>query len=157
MHVLPSLAVSGRDHLDLIRRLDRKHSWATLSDQRYCTDCHEVFSARDLEITGGTRALGRLRLQCATPGCTSSPDAWLPVGDRRTVRRVVSATRHIAHARERARQLRRSISFARAFPQPKRQTSPLQALIKACRKFVARLKVVPAPMQCGGIPCDQVS
>ena len=157
MHTLPSLALSARDHLDLIRRLDREHSWSSLSDQRYCTECHEVFSARDLEITGGTRALGRLRLQCASAGCASLPDAWLPVGDRRTARRVVSARKDLARTSDRTRRPSRLSRLARVIQQAKAQASRGQALMSACRKLAARLKVVPAPLQCGGIACDQIS
>lgn len=84
MNHLPSLDLPARDHLDLLRRLDPEHPWQSLAAERYCGACHEVFSAREVRIVGGTRALGRLRLQCATPGCTAPPDAWLPVGDRRS-------------------------------------------------------------------------
>jgi hypothetical protein len=94
MHNLPSLNLSAREHLDLIRRLDREHRWENLSDERYCNKCHEIFCAGDLEIVGGTRAFGPLRLQCPTAGCSATPDSWLPVANRRTGMRSATPAPH---------------------------------------------------------------
>ncbi|HEX8678907.1 MAG TPA: hypothetical protein VF683_03035 [Chthoniobacterales bacterium] len=157
MHTLPSLNLSARDHLDLIRRLDREHSWSSLSDQRYCMECHEVFSAGEVEIVGGTRALGPLRLQCPTPRCTASPDHWLPVGDRRPTSSSLRGRGVVGTQFDRVRTALRARRSPRFVAQSKPEASRVQALVSGWRKLASRLKMLPVPLQCGGIPADQVS
>lgn len=77
MAFLPSIECSGKERLQLLRRLDRVHAWSGLRDQRYCTHCHAVFDGREIEIVGGTRASGPLRLQCPAPSCIGAPKSWL--------------------------------------------------------------------------------
>lgn len=128
MHDLPSLNLSPREHLELIRRLDREHPWESLGDERYCSVCREVFSASDIEIVGGTRAFGPLRLQCPTLRCTAAPDSWLPVSNRRTRARA---------GRGRAPASGRWVSTV--------------------RRIAAKLSALPLPAQRGGIVCNQSS
>lgn len=126
MHDLPSLNLSPREHLELIRRLDREHRWESLSDERYCSVCREVFSASDIAIVGGTRAFGPLRLQCPTLRCAATPDCWLPVSNRRMRGRAVADGAAAASARWSSR----------------------------VRRIAAKLNVLPVPMQRGGIVCN---
>jgi hypothetical protein len=83
--MLPSIEFRAKDRLSLLRRLDRAHRWQSLRDQRYCTHCHTVFDGREVDIVGGTRAAGPLRLQCPGPRCGAAPVAWLRAIDDKAV------------------------------------------------------------------------
>ena len=64
------------DKLEALRKLDPNHQWDCLDDQRYCTRCDHLISGRQIEVAGGTRAHGPLRLECPTPGCIATPADW---------------------------------------------------------------------------------
>jgi hypothetical protein len=83
------LHLTAEDKLDALRHLDHGAPWTSLDDQRYCLRCSHVITGRQIEVTGGTRPLGPLRLACPTEGCTATPNEWvLPVHRRkRTLRR----------------------------------------------------------------------
>jgi hypothetical protein len=85
MAMLPTIEFPAKERLALLRRLDRTHRWLTSRDQRYCTQCHTIFDGREVEIVGGTRAAGPLRLQCPAPRCTATPEAWLRAFDDKAV------------------------------------------------------------------------
>ena len=65
----------------MLRRLDRWRPWATLQDKRFCLVCGELMNGRDIEVVGGTRELGPLRLHCPTEGCESIPMDWVLPND----------------------------------------------------------------------------
>jgi hypothetical protein len=56
--------------------MDRERNWESLDDKRYCQRCRTIFSGRQVDVIGGTRDLGRLRLLCPTEGCLSTPKEW---------------------------------------------------------------------------------
>ncbi len=58
---LPTIELSAKDQLDLLRRLDSTHEWESVCDQRYCPCCRELFSGREVDLVGGTRGFGPLR------------------------------------------------------------------------------------------------
>lgn len=77
---MPSLAplkIAPADKLRLLRRLDQYRRWDSLDDRRQCIQCGEIISGRDIEIVGGTRELGPLRLQCPTENCRAIPMDWI--------------------------------------------------------------------------------
>jgi hypothetical protein len=61
----------------LLRRLDRERRWESLDDRRVCLHCRTDFSGRQIDVVGGTRELGRLRLLCPTENCPSTPNDWI--------------------------------------------------------------------------------
>ena len=77
MSSLAPINVSAGDKLRLLQRLDQYRRWASLDDKRQCIQCGEIISGREIEIVGGTRALGPLRLQCPTPNCRAIPIDWI--------------------------------------------------------------------------------
>ena len=76
MYGLPIIELSAKEHLKVLRQLDRAHDWQSLREQRRCRACGDVFSGREIEIVGGTRGYGPLRLQCPTYRCGKGPDSW---------------------------------------------------------------------------------
>ena len=87
------LRLSAEDKLDVLRKLDCKAPWASLDDQRYCTRCDRVISGRQIEVAGGTRAHGPLRLECPTSACVATPDDWTTPSDAATRRSGVRSER----------------------------------------------------------------
>jgi hypothetical protein len=77
MSSLAPIQVSAADKLRLLRRLDTYRRWESLDDKRQCIQCGEIVSGRDVEVVGGTRALGPLRLQCPTENCPAIPLDWI--------------------------------------------------------------------------------
>jgi hypothetical protein len=75
---LPSIDFSRKQHLAVLRRLDA-HPWNTLRDLRRCQACGDVFTGSEIEIVGGTRAYGPLRLRCPGRDCAAGPQQWEPV------------------------------------------------------------------------------
>jgi len=71
------LRLPPEDKLDAIRYLDEFRYWHSLDDERRCERCGRVITGRQIVILElhGTR--GKLRLQCPTPGCVSSPSDWV--------------------------------------------------------------------------------
>jgi hypothetical protein len=60
-----------------LRWFDRQGGWTSLDDRRFCLRCEREFSGRQIDIVGGTRGRGRLRLLCPTEGCNSTCEDWL--------------------------------------------------------------------------------
>jgi hypothetical protein len=69
--------VTPDDKLHVLRQLDPRRKWKSLDDQRFCLCCKTVFNGREVEIAGGTRPLGPLRLICPTENCPSVPADWV--------------------------------------------------------------------------------
>ena len=70
------LRLAAEDKLDALRKLDPASRWESLDDERYCTRCDHVINGRQIEVVGGTRAHGPLRLQCPTDGCAATTSDW---------------------------------------------------------------------------------
>jgi hypothetical protein len=71
------LELAGQDKLDLLRYLDEFHYWHSLDDERRCKRCSRVISGHQILVfeLDGTR--GKLRLQCPTVACISTPSDWV--------------------------------------------------------------------------------
>jgi len=71
------LQLAPEDKLDLLRYLDEFHYWHSLDDERRCKRCSRLITGRQILVVelDGTR--GRLRLQCPTVACVSTPSDWV--------------------------------------------------------------------------------
>jgi hypothetical protein len=117
--------LSDEDKLDVLRRLDEFRLWRSLDEKRYCLVCDKIITGKQIQVTGGTRGNGPLRLSCPTERCHSIPMDWvLPTDEvlanlalRETQRSNVPAAHLDRSARENsiASRLRK---LARRFARP---------------------------------------
>src|SRR3954468_600405 len=71
------IELPATDKLHVLRRLDQYRSWESLDDKRQCIRCGEIISGKEIEVVGGTRGLGPLRLQCPSENCPGIPMDWI--------------------------------------------------------------------------------
>ncbi len=69
--------LSDGDKLEALRRLDQFRPWGSLDEKRYCLVCDEIITGKQIQVTGGTRGNGPLRLSCPTERCHSIPMDWV--------------------------------------------------------------------------------
>ena len=69
--------LSEEEKLEVLRRLDQFRKWYSIEEKRYCLVCGKLISGRQIQITGGTRGNGPLRLSCPTERCNSIPMDWV--------------------------------------------------------------------------------
>jgi hypothetical protein len=77
MSLLAPIELADREKLDVLQRLDRYRKWPSLDDQRYCLACGQIVDGHEIQVVGGTRGTGPLRLICSTRGCHSIPMDWV--------------------------------------------------------------------------------
>jgi hypothetical protein len=65
------------DKLDALRRLDPFRQWRSLDEKRYCLVCGKIITGRQVQVAGGTRGNGALRVSCPTERCNSIPMDWV--------------------------------------------------------------------------------
>jgi hypothetical protein len=71
------ITLSEADKLDVLRRLDQFRHWHSLGDKRFCLVCGKVITGRQINVSGGTRGNGPLRVNCPTEQCNSIPMDWV--------------------------------------------------------------------------------
>jgi len=69
--------LSGDEKLEALRRLDQFRQWPSLEEKRYCLVCGKIITGQEIQVVGGTRGNGALRLGCPTEGCNSIPMDWV--------------------------------------------------------------------------------
>jgi hypothetical protein len=77
----PPNTLSDSDRLDVLRRLDQFREWHSLDDKRFCLVCGKIINGWQIQIAGGTRGNGPLRLSCPTERCNSIPMDWVLLTD----------------------------------------------------------------------------
>jgi hypothetical protein len=81
MSMLPTVQLADGDKLEVLRRLDQFRHWSSLDDKRYCLGCGKLVTGRQIQVIGGTRGNGPLRLICATERCPAIPMDWVLPND----------------------------------------------------------------------------
>ena len=76
MSLMLLITLSEDDKLDALRRLDHFRKWRSLDDKRYCLSCGNIVTGRDVQVLGGSRPAGPLRVICPTERCDSIPMDW---------------------------------------------------------------------------------
>src|ERR671919_1818173 len=77
MSCFSSIPLSDEEKLFVLRRLDQFRQWHSLDEKRYCLVCGKVISGQQIQVAGGTRGNGSLRLSCPTETCNSIPMDWV--------------------------------------------------------------------------------
>ena len=70
-------SLPDREKLEALRRLDQFRRWDSLDQKRYCLVCGKLITGRNIQVSGGIRGNGPLRLSCPTKGCNSIPMDWV--------------------------------------------------------------------------------
>jgi hypothetical protein len=69
--------LSDKDKLEVLGRLDQFRVWCSLDEKRYCLACGRIITGRQIQVIGGTRGNGPLRITCPTTRCNSIPMDWV--------------------------------------------------------------------------------
>jgi hypothetical protein len=77
MALSPPITLSNVDKLDVLRRLDQFRQWRSLDEKRFCLVCGKIITGHQINVAGGTRGNGPLRLSCPTERCNSIPMDWV--------------------------------------------------------------------------------
>jgi hypothetical protein len=95
MALSPPTPLADADKLEVLRRLDQFREWHSLDDKRYCLVCGKIITGRQIQVAGGTRGNGPLRLSCPTERCNSIPMDWvLPTDETLAVAETVASEEH---------------------------------------------------------------
>jgi hypothetical protein len=82
MALSPPPPLSDADKLDALRVLDQFREWHSLDDIRYCLVCGKIITGQQIQVAGGKRGDGPLRLSCPTERCNSIPMDWVLPTDK---------------------------------------------------------------------------
>src|SRR5213596_3156384 len=77
MRALASLELAEKDKLQVLQRLDQFRTWRSLDEKRYCLSCSKIITGEQIQVIGGMRGTGPLRIICPTPNCHSIPMDWV--------------------------------------------------------------------------------
>jgi hypothetical protein len=77
MALVSAVHVSDEEKLQILRRLDQFRHWHSLNDKRYCLVCGKIIIGHDVQVIGGTRGNGPVRIICPTERCHSIPMDWV--------------------------------------------------------------------------------
>ena len=75
--LFPPITLPDTDKLDVLCRLDQFRQWRSLDEKRFCLVCAKIITGRQIQVAGGTRGNGPLRLSCPTERCNSIPMDWV--------------------------------------------------------------------------------
>jgi hypothetical protein len=75
--LISAVKLTDEEKLQALRRLDQFREWHSLEEKRYCLVCGNLVSGRQIQVAGGTRGNGPLRLSCPTERCNSIPMDWV--------------------------------------------------------------------------------
>jgi hypothetical protein len=105
MPLSPPVVLSDADKLDALCRLDQFRQWRSLDEKRFCLVCGKIITGRQIQVAGGTRGNGPLRLSCPTERCNSIPMDWVLPTDEilAKVERMVAEEREASLPRPVAR------------------------------------------------------
>ena len=77
MTLSPPMPLLDVEKLRSLQQLDQFREWRSLDDRRYCLVCGKIITGRQIQVVGGTRGNGSLRLNCPTERCNSIPMDWV--------------------------------------------------------------------------------
>jgi len=93
----PSSSLPDAEKLNVLRRLDQFRQWHSLDDKRYCLVCGKIITGQQIQVAGGARGDGALRLSCPSERCNSIPMDWVLLTDEILARvEMLAAEEHEA-------------------------------------------------------------
>ena len=121
------------EKLEVLRQLDQFRHWHSLDEKRYCLVCGKLIWGRQIQVDGGTRGNGSLRLSCPTERCNSIPMDWvLPTSE------VLAKVEKLAAEERKARELSPAavtIGNGKAVPSHKPHNDFMSRLLKFALPF----------------------
>ena len=121
------------EKLEVLRQLDQFRRWHSLDEKRYCLVCGKLIWGRQIQVDGGTRGNGSLRLSCPTERCNSIPMDWvLPTSE------VLAKVEKLAAEERKARELSPAavtIGNGQAVPSHKPHNDFMSRLLKFALPF----------------------
>src|SRR5947208_11032061 len=117
------IELSEGEKLEILQRLDQFRLWYSLDEKRYCLVCGNIITGREIQVIGGIRGNGPLRIICPTEHCNAMPMEWVRPTDEVLIKiALVEAERHRLDLINRAGRAMRSISkvntIVRTRPKP---------------------------------------
>lgn len=88
--LLAPIELSDAEKLEILQRLDRYRKWQSLKEKRYCLACGRIIDGDDIQVVGGTRGTGPLRLICPTERCHAIRMDWVLPTDQVLARLALS-------------------------------------------------------------------
>jgi len=77
MALVSPIKLSDEEKLETLQRLDKFRQWHSLDEKRYCLVCCKIINGRDIQVIGGRRGNGPLRIICPTEHCHAIPMDWV--------------------------------------------------------------------------------
>jgi len=125
--------LTDEEKLEVLRRLDQFRQWHSLEEKRYCLVCGTLISGRKIQVGGGTRGNGPLRLSCPTERCNSIPMDWVLPTDE-----ILSKVEKMAAEERKAAELKPAAVItddAKTLPTVKTHDDLMSRLIKFVLPF----------------------
>ena len=117
------IKLSDEERLETLQRLDQFWQWYSLNEKRYCLVCSKIITGREIQVIGGTRGNGPLRIICPTEHCNAMPMEWVRPTDEVLIKiAMLEAERHRLGLINRAGRAMRSLpkvnTIGRTRPKP---------------------------------------
>jgi hypothetical protein len=131
--LLAETKLSDGEKLEVLRLLDQFRQWDSLEEKRYCLVCGTLISGRQIQIGGGTRGNGPLRLSCPTERCNSIPMDWVLPTDE-----ILAKVEKLAAEERKAAEVKPAaviIESGKTVPTAKAQDDLMSRLIKFVLPF----------------------
>jgi len=77
MAIVSPIRLSDEEKLEILQRLDQFRQWHFLDEKRYCLVCGEIITGREIQVIGGTRGNGPLRIICPMHNCKAITMDWV--------------------------------------------------------------------------------
>jgi hypothetical protein len=129
--------LSDAEQLEALRRLDQFRQWHSLDEKRYCLVCGNLITGRQIQVAGGTRGNGALRLSCATEGCNAIPMDWVLPTDE-----ILARVEKLA-AEERKASVLKPVTVANDNGRTVRAAQQYNDLVSRLRNFAFHFKRHP--------------
>jgi hypothetical protein len=128
-----AIRLSDQEKLEALRRLDQFRQWHSLDEKRYCLVCGNLITGRQIQVAGGTRGNGPLRLNCPTEQCNAIPMDWVLPTDE-----VLAKMERLAEEKRKASALKPAvvtIGNGKTMPSDKSHSDFMSRLLKFALPF----------------------
>jgi hypothetical protein len=96
MALVSPIKLSDEEKLEILQRFDQFRQWHSLEEKRYCLVCGEIITGLEIQMIGGTRGNGPLRIICPTENWPTAEvliKIAMVEAERRRLRLIIRAGR----------------------------------------------------------------